>query len=351
MDHSNQIGPEKVLCVLGVRSSQLPPPGTPLKHEDLRVLLVQPGTKWKREDMAKVYRKLAQRIGPPRAVLCDGAVELREGANALKSRRKDLLVLGDFKHFAANQLKSLFGQDERFQTFQSQVGRTRCAIQQTELSHLTSPTFKPKSRFMNLASILRWAGVISWLLKHPGCQSRRGLQTKRLKEKLGWLGDYAEDLKAWQACQDVVSLSLSFLNEHGLFPGVSACLQSLLSESLTHSLSRELAQRLIGFVQEAESSLHPDERLPISTEILESSFGLYKQLEGQQAKGGFTSLLAGFGALLKPATPESVNTAFARVKTEDVKQWIKENLGETLTTRRRSTYAEYKSATKQITTA
>jgi hypothetical protein len=30
----------------------------------------------------------------------------------------------------------------------------------------------------------------------------------------------------------------------------------------------------------------------MSTEILESVFGLYKQLEGQQSRSGFTSLLA-----------------------------------------------------------
>ena len=73
VDHSNQIGPEKVLVVLGVRASQLPPPGKTLGHEDVRVLMVQPGTHWKREDMAAVYGQLAERCGPPRAVLCDGA--------------------------------------------------------------------------------------------------------------------------------------------------------------------------------------------------------------------------------------------------------------------------------------
>ena len=35
VDHSNQIGPEKVLVVLGVRASQLPPPGETLEHEDV----------------------------------------------------------------------------------------------------------------------------------------------------------------------------------------------------------------------------------------------------------------------------------------------------------------------------
>lgn len=37
-DHSNQIGPEKVLVIMGIRASQLPPRGTPLTHADLRVL-------------------------------------------------------------------------------------------------------------------------------------------------------------------------------------------------------------------------------------------------------------------------------------------------------------------------
>lgn len=351
VDHSNQIGPEKVLCILGVRASLLPPPGTPLKHKDMRVLAVQPGTKWKREDMAKVYEELAERIGPPRAVLSDGAVELREGAEGLKTKGNDTIVLRDFKHFAANQMESLIGKNPRFKKFGKEIGLTRSKIQQTELAHLTPLSLKPKSRFMNLSANLHWAGMALWLLDHPDCESRRELNAERVEAKLGWLRDYAEELSAWQACQDVVSRSLSFLNEHGVFRGVSACLKSLLSESQSHSLSRQLAHRLIRFVQDAEAQVREGERLPISTEILESSFGLYKQLEGQQAKGGFTSLLAAFGALLKPATPESIRGAFSRMKTKDVNQWIKQHLGETLTARRRFAYHEYKSATKQLTTA
>ena len=42
---------------------------------DVRVLAVDPDTAWKREDMARAYEELAQRFGPPRAVLVDGASE------------------------------------------------------------------------------------------------------------------------------------------------------------------------------------------------------------------------------------------------------------------------------------
>lgn len=153
-DHSNQIGPEKALVILGMRASRMPPPGQALTHQDVRVLTVEPGVNWKREDMARAYGALADKIGPPLAVVVDGAVELREGAEVLQTRRTDVIILNDFKHHAANVLKKTIGGDERFARFTTQVGRTRSAIQQTELSHLTPPSPRPKARFMNLAATL-----------------------------------------------------------------------------------------------------------------------------------------------------------------------------------------------------
>ena len=348
-DHSNQVGPEKALVILGVRASQLPEPGTALRHEDVHVLTVQPGTEWKRENMAKVYDDLAERLGDPRAVLVDGAVELREGADSLKKRRSDTIVLRDFKHYAANVLKSLVGNDKRFKEFTTRVGQTRSAIQQTELAHLTPPSSKPKSRFMNLAATLHWAGVVLWLLKAPDAKSREGLTDERLEEKLGWLREFEDELAVWQECQRVISSSLTFINEQGLFHGSAKQLRAAIAADLRYATSRKLAARLIVFVRNAESMLQDGERLPLSTEILESSFSLYKQLERQHSKGGFTNLLSTFAALLKPATPDGVLQAFAKISNKDVKRWISEHLGATLTCRRRATYTEYAKAAESAT--
>jgi hypothetical protein len=67
------------------------------------------------------------------------------------------------------------------------------------------------------------------------------------------------------------------------------------------------------------------ERLPLSTEILESSFGLDKQQERQHSQSGFTSLIATFGALLRPTTPAMIRSAFERVKMKDVRDWLQKN--------------------------
>jgi len=344
-DHSNQIGPEKALVVLGVRASQLPPPGETLKHEDVRLLTVRPGTAWKRDDMARVYCELSERYGNPRAVLCDGAVELRDGVQSLQKQRPDTIVLQDFKHKAAIFFKAAVGDHPRFAEFNTHLGRTRSAIQQTELAHLTPPGQKPKARFMNLASTLDWAAAVLWLLDHPEAQVRASLKPERLEEKLGWLRSFAGELAEWRECQQVVKAGVTFINERGLCRGSGASLRVAMGANLKRASSRRLAERLGDFVTASEGQLKEGERLPMSTEILESTFALYKQLERQHSKGGFTSLLAGFGALLTAATDNSIRRAFSTVSVKAVHQWTSENLGTTLTSKRFAVYTAFRSAT------
>jgi hypothetical protein len=344
-DHSNQIGPEKALAIIGLRASKMPPPGVALTHQDVRVLAVEPGVSWKKEDVARAYKKLADKIGAPLALLADGATELRDGVEILQKLREKVLVLGDFKHYAANVLKKIVGEHERFDAFMSQVGRTRSAIQQTELGHLTPPSPRPKARFMNLATTLRWAQMVLWQMEHPDSKARREITVARLEEKLGWLREYRDEISRWSACQAVVSTSVTFINEQGLFQGVASQLAAELNSLPNCEDSRVVADRLLAFVRQSEEKLTAGQRLPLSTEILESSFGLFKQLERQHSKGGFTSLLAAFGALLKPATPESIRRDFARVSVKQMRTWVTENLKTTLASKRQTAYAEFAKAT------
>ena len=343
-DHSNQIGQEKALVILGMRASKMPAAGQAISHEDVRVLAVEPGERWKREDMAKTYEKLAEKAGLPMAVLVDGAIELREGAETLQKQRAETLILRDFKHVAANVLKKTVGGDERFGEFTSTVGQTRSAIQQTELAHWNPPTVRPKARFMNLTSTMKWAAMVLWHLSHPDSEGRKGVPEERMSAKLGWLSAFADDIARWNACQSVVNMSLTFINTQGVFRGAALKLAKQLHLLRTCRAAAEVADRLVEFVLQSELQLSPSQRLPLSTEILESSFGLFKQLERQHSRGGFTSLLAGFGALLRPATAESVRESLTRVSTKQMRAWVTENLKTTVASKRRVACREFKNA-------
>jgi hypothetical protein len=345
-DHSNQIGQDKILVVLAVRAAHLPPPGKALQQKHMKVLAVQPGKSWKREDVARVNEDLAKIHGAPRAALSDGAVELRDGAEPLKKQRRDCILLQDFKHKAANFLEAELGRTTRFSDFTAEIGRTRAAIQQTALAHLTPPALRTKARFMNLGTLLKWGPTILWLLDHPEAKTRQELSTEQLDSKLGWLRNFRTDLAGWQECQQVIQRGLKFINTQGLFVGASDQLRTILMADLNHCQSRNLADRLIDFVKNAESQLKPGERLPMSTEILESSFGKYKQLEGQHAKGGFTTLIPALAGLLQNPTPSKVRKSFARTSNKDLKEWLKKNIKQTVASQRAAVYREMRQATQ-----
>ena len=208
---------------------------------------------------------------------------------------------------------------------------------------------------MNLAPLLSvnllGAAMMLWQLDHPQSKARREITAERMQEKLGWLKTMESQIANWNACQAVVSIACTFVNEQGLSVGAADQLASKLQTLVKSDDSKTVADELVAFMRNSEhkftnaklndAKLNNISRLPMSTEILESAFGLFKQLERQHSKGGFTSLLAAFGALLKPATPESIRRDFARVSVKQMRAWVQSNLKTTLGSKRRTAYHEF----------
>lgn len=345
-DHTNQIGREKVLTVLRVRKSKIPRPGKALRLKDVEVLALVPATEWKRTDVAKVYQAIEARYGVPRAVESDGAVELREPVENLGKPKQKPLVIRDPKHFLANRLEALLSKDPEYQKFTQKLGWARSALQQTELAHFIPPGIKPKSRFMNLAPTLHWAQAMLLHLEHPETQSRKGIAESRMEEKMGWLRDFAPRVQQWQACQQLICTALTFINQQGIFPGATKAFQKLVAADHGNPQSQKLLSDVVAFFQEHEDKLEPGERLPMSTEIIESSFSRYKQLEKQHSKMGFSSLLLTYPTLLRKTTPAEVKASFARVRVADVQEWGKTHLSNTYASKRQLVYREAKQHAK-----
>jgi hypothetical protein len=339
IDHSVQIGQDKCLVILAVRAADLPEPGQSLRHEDLELIELLPAPSWTRAEVDQALEKSVERTGSvPRAIVNDHGVDLAGGVALFRQRHPQTVEVYDAKHKAACLLRARLERDPRWQAFQTRVAQTRCAVQQTELAFLTPPGPKPKARFMNLERQLAWARRVLANLREPTAV-RKFTTVRRLREKFGWAAAFEADVTEWSQWQQVVDAMVALINSHGIYQGVAEVLASQLSQlDALVSSARSLGEELVQFVRSQESLVRPGERLPGSTEVLESCFGKFKQLEKQHARGGFTQLLLGFGALLADVTTEVVRHAMQASRTLDVRRWVADTLGVTVFAQRKIAY-------------
>jgi hypothetical protein len=339
VDHSVQIGQEKCLVILGIRLRDLPERGACLQHTDLHLVALVPRKSWTRQEVDEQLEAASQRTGIPRVIVDDHGVDIAGGVSFFQERHPETLEIYDAKHKAACLLKSRLEKNSRWQELQQRIGQTRCAIQQTEMSFLVPPAPKPKARFMNLAPTLQWAENVLAVLRQAPTVVSEEVSPERLEEKLGWLREFEADIAEWSEWQQVVDVTVKFVNRQGIYRGVAKQLRTKLRPHREYPSSRCLAQELMAFVAKQARRPRPGERVPGSTEVLESCFGRFKELEKQQARGGFTSLILGFGALLAETTTQAVAQAMKQSPTKAVLQWCKEHLGTTLFGRRQQAFA------------
>lgn len=339
IDHSVQIGKQKVLAILGIRLLDLPMPEQFLSPDDMVLIDLVPMETSSREDVAARLEDAAARTTVPRAIVDDHGVDLNGGVRIFQQSHPETVEIYDAKHKAACLLKARLGKDPRWMAFCTKVGQARCAVQQTELGALAPPGSKPKARFMNLAGQLNWADKVLAILDGLPGSAPPWVTPERLEDKLGWLRESREDLAEWRQWQTIMDVTVGFVGSEGLHAKTAVQLSRKIRPLLRTAEGRRLAAELIKFVREQASKAKPGERLPGSTEVLESCFGRFKTLERDQAKGGFTSLLLGFGTLFAEATIESVLEAMRSVPTRKVREWCAERLGQTLFSQRKEAFA------------
>jgi hypothetical protein len=340
IDHSNQIGKEKCLLILGVRVSQLPPPGKdyPLRLEQMEPIELEPVTV---SDKEVVYRQLEANVkksGVPRAIIDDHGGDVAGGVELFRQAHPETIEIYDISHKAACMLKARLEDDELWKAFAAKAGQTKCNIQQTEWAFLVPPSQRSKARFMNLGTLIAWGAKTLAIVDNPRPEVLRYGTPERLEEKLGWLRQFREPLSDWSEMERTIDVTVDFVRTQGLYRGAAKDLRKRLRKLSVGESARELGRDLAKFVADQARQLRPGERLPGCSEVIETCFGKFKSLEGEQAKGGFTGLLLALAACLAERTQEVVHEALRTTRTDDVIAWIKAKLGATVGSKRRLAY-------------
>lgn len=343
IDHSIQLGTCKCLVILGVRLSELPE-GRALGHRDLEPIALVPMSSSTKQTVAVCLEQATAQTGVPRVILDDHGADLHGGVEIFRTAHPDTIEVYDITHKAACLLKARLEGDERWKSYSTAAARAKCEVQQTELACLAPPSQRSKARFMNVGGLVDWGVETLALVDDPARLVSLGITAARVREKLGWLEGYRSALEEWSGYQAVIDSVFDFVRNRGLYLGAGFDLAAAVPAA--SGGAGTLRDELIHFVRCESLKARAGERLPGTTEVVESCFGKLKALEDGQSKSGFTGLVLSLGAMVSDWTAETISEALERCRVRDVVDWCRRMLGPSVQSQRNQAYNRLEGATK-----
>jgi hypothetical protein len=338
VDLTIQLGEHKCLVILGVRLSVLRSKGYSPAHHDVQVLSVAVLTRCNGETVAAHLGTLSKRLGVPMQVVSDHGSDVLAGIRSWKRTQQDhqhVVETYDITHGLAILLKNQLEPDARWASFVQACQSTRQQLQQTAGSFLKPPSWRSKARFLNVESHLKWANNMLVLLRGADVATlaeQLGVGEAEaaawLEEKLGWLREYACEVRAWSYFQKVVKVAEQEIKEGGLSRTSWRRVKDRLGgESQPVGTGEAFREQVLSFVRKEGAKVPARQKYLGSTDVLESLFGKYKDLADQAPSREITANVLMIPMLVTPLTPELLRQALETVREQDVEQWLEEHLG------------------------
>jgi hypothetical protein len=343
VDHVVQTGQEKCLLIVGIRLSALPAEGEYLTHADVEPIAIYPVPQSNGEIVYQQLEKARKQTGVPREILSDQGSDLHKGIKQFCQAHPETSFIYDIKHKVAAVRKRELGADAVWQEFSRFAGQTSQRVQQTALAALAPPRQRRKARYMNVGELVAWGVRMLKYLDEEGSQ-RQAWDRHRVEEAVGWVREYRQEVEQWRQWVEVGTITEQFVKAHGVSAGGAQQLQHRLAAVGTLPRTPQLCAEFVQFVTEEGAKANAGERLVGSSEVIESIFGKWKRLEGEQARSGLTGLVLALGAIVAPTTAEVVKQALTTVPTKTVLTWCREKLGKTVQATRRALFAPLRKA-------
>lgn len=321
MDESIMVNREKLLLTLGIPGDHT---GRAVRHSDVKVLGMQVGDVFKGEDVKNEIARISDEIGAePDYAISDEGHNLVSGiASAGISHHHDI------SHALGNCMKRVYGKDSEFMELTTKLGKIRLQYHLTDKAWLLPPNMRSIARFMNLD---KW---VDWASRMLGCHD--SLDDK-MKDAYAFLLDYRELIGELDVCIKAIRHLEDVCKNRGFSKeSCEDCMRYVIRNVIGNANNRRatLGLRLLDYFKRERSVLGKTETARnISSDIIESDFGIFKAKQSPNKLYGMTSLV-----LMLPLYPKIIDYSvskeqdfkerLANVKLKDVDLWAKENLSQ-----------------------
>ena len=321
IDESIMINKEKLLLVLGFKANH---EGRPLRHGDVTVLDMRIGERFKREDIRSSLEDVSESAGiAPEYGISDGAHNLVGGF-------KDAGICHhlDISHTLGNCMKHAYGKDAEFMALTEKLGKIRLQYHLTDKAWLLPPNMRTIARFMNLREWVDWADRLL------DCYDSL---EEDMKDAYSFILAHRNLVHELKACTEAIGHVEELCKNQGFGKRTNAlCLEYIIRNVIGNANNRRASvglEMLDYFRSQASLLEERNDIHHISSDIIESDFGIYKAKKSPNKLYGITSQV-----LMLPLYPkisdysdakiQDFKVRLANVKLKDVDLWAKENLSE-----------------------
>jgi len=340
IDHSIQLGKEKLLLVLGIRAKDLPKDRA-LKYEDTEIIDLQPVKTSTGEIVYEQLKDTFKRTGVPRAIVSDKGSDINAGVKKIQNENPNMVHIYDLKHKIALIIKNILEANDEWSKFKIFANFVTKKLQNTVIAGYKPPKQKEKARYMNIENLVYWGDKISIqyeILQQKQTKTEKEIKLERIIEDIA---KFKESIESWVEMVMVFELIEKFMNIHNLQSNSYEKFHELHGDKLLKiktAKARGFATQILSFIKEQQLVCNEDERLLHSSQLIESLFGKLKSLEKEQSKSSFTSLILSIGAVVSKTTSHVLKKALETVNINMINEWSKEKVGTTIQAQRKKLY-------------
>ncbi len=330
LDHSIQLGAEKLFVILGIRESTIDF-SRPLAYADLDPLWMSASAHWNGQFIREIVERLQSRLGRMRYAVGDYGSDIRKGL-----RLAGIPHIHDVTHRIALSLKRLYADDPIYHDVSQRLARIRQQFGQTVAAHLLPPNQRTKSRYHNLRPIAAYGQHILTYLERPQDPAQ---EDGTFREAILWIREYRAFFAEMREITSSVCDIERLVKHHGLSPRtLERCCQRLSQVSTAKGLQFKFD--ILVYFHMTLALPHMRGTLLCTSDILESAFGKYKTYLSDNPMAGITDLALCIAAFTSSLAPQAIIEAFEHARDQDVAQWTRLYLCPTLLKKRQQAFSE-----------
>ncbi len=327
VDESIQLGPEKLLVILALRSSCIDFT-RPLNYKDVDVVTLISKQGWNAEKIRDEIKIVEKKLGKIAYAVSDKGTSITKALDMCS-----ISQIHDITHRISIVVKKIYKTDVEFTEFIKALATTRLQVQQSKIAHILPPQQRSKCRFMNLKPLSEWGIKAINLLNQERQRKRKNITTKEIISKLEWLNNKEPFIQEMRKIMEVIDKIFSLTKSHGLNKSnVNKC-RSFMS-SLKTPKGKIFKKELNLYFKEIMNMELPDKKILCTSDIIESAFGKYKMIAGSNTVSGITDISLCIPAFTSNLDLDEIQKILESVSTKNVKYWTDKNIGESLLKRR-----------------